>query len=388
MLPFLASYLQRYWGPFRLFNSHLVLLIVGACLSGLLTVFLLPRLWRFLPHDQGKALVKDSHLAQGKPTGAGLIIVSIITLTLILVIPPQLKLWGIFLCLFVSMLTGYLDDASATPWGQLKKGLLDFLVSAAAAALFAGGEAVEIWLPVFKGPLEGGAWSVSFWLFWPIATALLWICINVVNCSDGVDGLAGSVALLGLMTMGAFLYGIIGHQWTSKYLLIPHDPHGALWGAMVYTATGGLAGYLWYNAKPSKVLMGDAGSRFLGLLIGLTTLASHNFFLLLVAAPIFILDGGAGLVKLTLIRFYKRLGYDTRPPLRNFPQVQNPANFATDEEFARQPLPVRLLHSFRCPVHDHCRKNLGWSDTQVLVRFCLIQAFLMPLFILILIKLR
>lgn len=388
MLPYLASLLQKYWGPLRLLNSHLTLLILGACLSGFLTVFLLPRLWKFLPHDQGKLFVKDSELAQGKPTGAGLIIVSLITLTLILVMPPIPSLWGIFLCLFISMLTGYLDDASAKPWGQLKKGLLDLFVSAAAAFLVAGGKPIEIWFPLVKGPLDGGAFLMSFWLFWPLATALLWLCINVVNCSDGVDGLAGTLALLGLMTMGAFLYGIIGHQWTAKYLLIPHDKHGALWAAMIYTAAGGLAGYIWYNAKPSKVLMGDAGSRFLGLLIGLSALASHNFFLVLVAAPVLIIDGGAGLVKLTLIRICKKFGCDTRPPLRNFPQAQNPANFATDEEFAKQILLVRLLHSFRCPVHDHCRKNLNWSDTQVLVRFCLIQAFLMPLFILILIKLR
>ena len=59
-----------------------------------------------------------------------------------------------------------------------------------------------------------------------------------------------------------------------------------------------------------------------------------------------------------------------------------------DEEAARQCLFVRFLHHYRFPVHDHCRKNLGWSDPQVLIRFMLLQTAIMPLVIIVMIKLR
>jgi len=388
MLPFLADLLCKLWGPFRLFNSHLVLIVLGACISGFATWLLLPRLWKFLPRDQGKPFVKDSEQAQGKPTGAGIIFVSSIILTLILVIPFSFKIWGVLLCLFASMLTGYLDDASEVHWGELKKGLLDLVVTAATAAILSEMKSVEIWFPLIKGPLPGGAFLVPFWLYWPCATGLLWLSINVVNCSDGVDGLAGSLSLGGLMAMGAFMYGIIGHEWIAKYLLVPHDIHGAIWAIVIFTAAGSLAGYLWYNAWPSAVLMGDAGSRFLGLLVGLTALTAHNPFVILVAAPLLCIDGGVGLIKLTFIRICGKLGLDVRPPLRNYPHAIHPEKFASDEDFTRQILPIRILHSFRCPLHDHCRRSLKWSDPQILVRFNLIQIAALPVLLLILIKLR
>lgn len=120
MLPYLAPWLTRLWGPFRLFESHLTLICLGASLCAVLTVFLLPKLWKFLPRDQGKPFVKNSEEAQGKPTGAGFIFVLFFLLALGLVLPPSWKLWGIAFCLLFCMLTGFLDDASEVGWGELK----------------------------------------------------------------------------------------------------------------------------------------------------------------------------------------------------------------------------------------------------------------------------
>jgi len=389
LFPYFASYLsQNVWGPFRLLSSHLVLIVLGACLCGLLTWHLLPKLWKLLPRDQGKKFVKDSELAKGKPTGAGIIIVSLFLLCLLLVMPPSRKAGGLALCLFLSMVTGYFDDASEHPWSRLKKGLLDFAVCLLTVVCLSEGRAMTIWVPLFKGPLTGGGYLIPFWVYLPCAAALLWVSVNVVNCSDGVDGLAGSLSLLGLMAMGAFLYGIVGHSEVASFLLLPHNQKGALWAIIVFTAAGGLAGYLWHNAKPSAVLMGDAGSRFLGLLLGITILESGNPFLVLVAEPILLFDGGLGLFKLVVFIVLKKFGVDTRVPLRNFPTADHPENFATEEDEKHQLALVRWLHSFRCPVHDECRKNLKWSDTQVLVRFMLLQAALMPILIVLIIKLR
>ena len=291
MLPYLAPWLTRFWGPFRLFESHLTLICLGASLAACLTFYLLPRLWKFLPRDQGKPFVKNSEEAKGKPTGAGIIFVLLCVACLVLVLPPSWKLWGIIGCLLLSMLTGFFDDASEVSWSELKKGLLDAVIALIAAAILCEGQDAVIWLPLFKGSQPGGGFLVPFWLYLPCATAFLWVSINVVNCSDGVDGMAGSLALLGLGGLGAFLYGIVGHITLSKYLLIPHNPEGAYWGILIFTAAGSLAGYIWHNANPSAVLMGDAGSRFLGLLIGSGVLASGNPSLF-GSGPILLVDGG------------------------------------------------------------------------------------------------
>ena len=135
-------------------------------------------------------------------------------------------------------------------------------------------------------------------------------------------------------------------------------------------------------------MMGDAGSRFLGLLIGLCSLATGNPAMLLVVAHILLLNGGTGLVKLLLLRLLKKLGFDVRQALSNVPNPINPKNFATDEEVEKQIALVRFIQRYRFPIHDQCRKNLNWSDTQVLVRFMLLQAVTTPFFILMFIKLR
>ena len=396
MLPYLANhYLSSIWGPFRLLESHLILMLIGACSCTLLTWFLLPKTWHLLPHDRGKNFVAGSEKAKGKPTGAGLITTLIFLGCLFCVMPFFMEYAIIGICLFAIMMTGYLDDRSQADWGQLKKGLLDLAISMVAAwaighwqAQISETDGPLIWLPFFKGPLSGGAFMLPIWLYVIIGTTLLWVMINVVNCSDGVDGVAGSLALYGLFGMGFFLYVVLGHEGITKYLLLPHLENGASWAICIFTAAGGLCAYLWFNAHPSMVLMGDAGSRFYGLLIGISVLVSGNPLMFLVAAPILFINGGAGLIKLILLRLMKKMGYDTRPPRSIVANPIHPENFATDEEAAKQCLLVRFLHHYRFPVHDHCRKNLGWSDSQVLIRFMLLQTAIMPLVIIVMIKLR
>ena len=388
MLPFISFKLTPYFGPFRLLSSYLVLIALGTGLAAILNFWLLPRLWDNLPHDQGKAFVENSEKAKGKPTGAGVIMVSIFTIVSLLVMPFEPRFYGILLCLFLSMLTGYFDDRSKTPWGQLKKGVLDAIVVLLAATFLCGGKSVVVWFPLWKGPLAGGGVSVSPYIYIPIAACLLWISVNTVNCSDGVDGLVGSLSLLTLFLLGCFLYAFTGYNKMAEYLLIPHYKSSSQWAIVVFTACGMTAGYLWHNASPSAVLMGDAGSRFLGLLIGMAGLATGNAFILLVAAPILFINGGSGLVKIMLFRMLKKLGFDVRQALSRTPNPINPQNFATDEEVEKQIGIVRFMHRYRFPVHDQCRKNLHWSDTQVLVRFMLLQSMITPLMILLFIKLR
>ncbi len=389
MFPFLAPHLLKIWGPFRLLGSSLVLLSLGACLGGLGTWLFLPRLWKWLPRDQGKPFVKDSELAKGKPTGGGVIICLISIIVLFFVLPFDLRAWCIVGTLFLCMLTGFLDDCSEKPWGELKKGILDAGVALIAASCMSRFTDSIVWLPLIKGPAEGGGFVIPFWVYIPVGTILLWFCINAVNCSDGVDGLAGSLTLMALFVVGFFLYAIIGHNAIAAYLLVPHYGSGAIWAILLSVIGGALAGYLWHNAKPSSVLMGDAGSRMLGLLLGIASMASGNPVLVLVVAPVLLFNGGAGLLKLVLLRFLGKLGFNVKQPASARVNAQNAVtSVASDEEAAKQVLLVRLVHKVRFPLHDHCRKNLQWSDTQVLVRFMLIQAVATPLLLVLIVKLR
>ncbi|MGI5868608.1 MAG: hypothetical protein ACOX9C_04060 [Kiritimatiellia bacterium] len=406
---FHLKFLTAIWGPFRIMGSHLVLTCLGTILSGLAVWRFLPRLWHVLPRDRGKKLVKEGELSAGKPTGAGCLMMLLTLPVLLLVLPfsgpgfdaadtfgefidglaklletpsswlqlvnPQ---WAIVVCLVAAMLAGYFDDKSPRPWGRLKKGLIDAVIAFAAACFICRFQAATIWLPFWKDPVV-----LPMWGYILMAVPVLWITMNATNCSDGVDGLAGSLTLLSLFALAVFLYGVVGHQYISRYLLVPHNPEGARWGILVATFAGSIAGYLWHNAQPSSVLMGDAGSRFLGLLVGVAVLTCGNPFLVLVVAPIVLVNGGTGLFKIFLLKTLARLGFNASNP--NLPHPEGAPDAQPD---GRPCWLARQLHKVRFPLHDHCRTNLNWSNAQVLMRFVLIQAVAMPILFLILVKIR
>lgn len=405
---FHLKFLTALWGPFRIMGSHLVLTCLGVLFAALVVWLFLPKLWKFLPRDRGKAFVKEGALSEGKPTGAGYLILLLIFPVLLLVLPlagpgvddtqtfnaffsqtgrllarPASWLllinsqWGVVGCLFAAMLSGYLDDKAEKPWSRLRKGLIDAAVAIITAFFLCRGATTEIWLPFWKDPV-----TITYWAYILIAAPLLWLTMNATNCSDGVDGLAGSLTLISLFALAVLLYGVIGHETIARYLLVPHNPDGARWAILTATVAGGVAGYLWHNAEPSKVLMGDAGSRFLGLLVGVAVLACGNPFLVLVVAPIVLINGGTGLLKIFLLKTLTRCGFETTNPLLY-------AGTAAPPPSGRAPCWVaRQLHKTRFPLHDHCRRNLRWTNAQVLMRFVLIQALAMPILFIILVKIR
>jgi phospho-N-acetylmuramoyl-pentapeptide-transferase len=361
------------WGPFRLFNSHLMLLALGILLAGLLVWSRLPRIWGRLPGDRGKILAADGgKVSAGKPTGAGWLMAWLMLPVILLVMPMDRWQAGVLACLYLAMWFGYLDDKSELPWGEWRKGALDLLVAVVAACCLCKCRDVTMWLPIDKTVV-----LVPVWIYVPMAAGLLWFTMNATNCSDGVDGLAGTLTLLSLFALAALLYGVIGYRPLANYLNLPHNPQGASWAILVATVAGGLAGYLWHNAEPSRVLMGDAGSRMLGILVGVAVLVAGNPFLIFVVSPVVLVNGGTGLLKLVLLRLLRRIGFDVTAPERSVP----------DRTAAQHPV-VRALHTIRFPLHDHCRKNMKWSNAQVLMRFVLIQAFLTPLLFVLLIKVR
>ena len=373
MLYWLSYALEDHFGPFRLLRSHALLLSFGTFLSAFLVWYMLPRLWNLMPHDHGKAILgKDGMVSAGKPTGAGSLVTLLALPAVILCAPLSVCDMGVVLCLYAAMAFGFLDDASSVPWGQLKKGLLDVVVSLGAAMFLYAGQGGDVWVPFVKT-----VWSLPWWLYIPGAGFLLWFTMNATNCSDGVDGLAGSLTLISLVCLAAMLYVVVGYAPVAKYLLLPFNPQAARWSILLMTVAGALCGYLWWNAEPSKVLMGDAGSRFLGLLVGIGVLVAGNPVIVFAVAPIVLVNGGGGLGKIVILRMLKRCGMEVRHP-----------SLLTELEQAAQPPVVRMMHSVRFPLHDHCKRILKWSNAQVLMRFMLLQAFLTPLLFILFVKVR
>lgn len=278
---------------------------------------------RFLPKDQGREFAVNGALSKGKARGAGLILILALIAAGILFVPLSVEYIIYFAALFLEMLSGYLDDASDKPWGEAIKGIIDLVIAA--------GVSVTVYL--FHGStvslgLLGISFTIPAWLYVILGIVLIWASINVTNCSDGVDGLCTS---LSMVTLSAVLVLLV--CFTSESSMT----------SLVWMALFVLIAYLWFNCSPSSMLMGDAGSRALGLLIALAFMMTDDPFLYIPCALLLIIDGGLGLVKLTILRVTKSKTF---------------------------------MQNIRTPIHDHARKNKGWSDTQVVTRFTLLQILL------------
>jgi phospho-N-acetylmuramoyl-pentapeptide-transferase len=349
LLPLLGQYLEPIYGPFRLLSSYLFLAGLGIALAAIASWYVLPRLWHYLPTDQGRVNAVAAQQSVGKPVGAGMLFVPIYLLVCLLVIPFSARFLEAMGCVALMMLEGFLDDRSRGGWGEYRLGLIDLAISLLGAMVICQLQPYQLWLPLIKTVV----W-VSPWIFVPLAAALIWLTVNATNCTDGVDGLSGSLSAMAFVYLGGVLYAIVGHKDISRYLLVPHYPEGASWALMAFVMVGSLAGYLWHNAYPSAVLMGDAGSRPIGFLLGMLVLAGGNPFLILVVAGVVLVNGATGLLKVALLRFFK----------------------------------IGIFKSVRYPLHDHVRQKNGWSSPQVLVRFMLLQAVVTPILLVLLFKVR
>ncbi|MBR0146595.1 MAG: phospho-N-acetylmuramoyl-pentapeptide-transferase [Eubacterium sp.] len=294
---------------------------IGAVLGCVITWILLRKPFAFLPKDGGKKvetpdgkIIVINDKSNGKTTGVGVVFVPVFLLMTLLFLPLGAELSINLGLMFLMMLTGYLDDASNVPWGELVKGLLDLVISIAAVVTFLAFNGSDI---IFFG----GVFHMPVVIYGILGVILMWASINVTNCSDGVDGLCGSVSVVSFAA-----YFLIFRGWLYGWV-------GILLAAV-------LLAYLWYNWNPSKVLMGDAGSRTIGYLLALLAMQSGHPFLFLLMSLVFIFDGGMGLIKVSLIRYLK---------MKN------------------------AFKNIQFPFHDHMRKRLGIPVKKIVVIFIIAQ---------------
>ena len=210
MLYYLSQYLTKFWGPFRMLQSHALLLAGGTFTAAILAWTVLPRLWQKMPHDHGKAILKDidGMKSKGKPTGTGLV-VSLVALPVIILFAP-LAFWDLMavFAMYLAMVFGFMDDRSAVPWGELTKGVLDMVVSVAIAFFIFRGHAeptadglkMIAWLPFLKG-----IWFISGWIYIPLAAFLLFSAIPYfafASTGFGSEPTRSSTAIASLASSG------------------------------------------------------------------------------------------------------------------------------------------------------------------------------------------
>ncbi len=305
-------------------NSFLELEYSAVAFIGILAAFaatclLLAKLSGFLPKDVGREFAHDGKLSAGKPRGAGLIFILVFAVCAFLFAKVDVEISIYLTLVIIEMFTGYFDDASQKPWGEYKKGVLDLLVAAATAITFLHYNSNVITIACLQMQLE-----IPVPLYGILIMILVWAAINVTNCADGVDGLSGTLTIVTLTSIYA-VDRIAGVSEDFSYIIL-------LFVVCVM-------GYLWYNATPSNLMMGDAGSRAMGIFISIAVLKTGMPLLFIPAAFMLIVDGGLGLIKVFLLRFFK----------------------------------IRILKNTRMPLHDHVRKEKGWSNTQTVFRFVIIQ---------------
>lgn len=296
-----------------------IITFIGTMLTFAATCFLLHKAKDFLPQDQGREFAHDGKLSAGKPRGAGFIFILVFAAAYILFGRINTERLIYVVLIVASMLTGYLDDCAKNPWGEYKKGLLDLLLAVMTAVTYINFNGTRLIIASLGVDI-----NLHPLLFGILIVVLVWASINVTNCADGVDGLSGTLTIITLTTI---------------YIMIDMQGGDADFSYSILLFIVCILGYLWYNATPSRMLMGDAGSRAMGIFIAIAILKTDNPIMYIPTAFVLIMDGGLGLLKVALLRFLK----------------------------------IHIFKNTRLPLHDHVRKKWGWSNTQTVFRFSIIQ---------------
>ena len=356
---------------------------VGAAVTALVLSFIVgPIILAALKRESVNQGVRvgtpDTHAAKGTtPTMGGLIILNSSLISV--------ALWGRFSLshpyLFVAVaatlwmgLIGFVDDilkVRAKRRGKRAGGLVEGykLVGQLTAGVALGWyllhhplqpnlPAASTSLPFFKYYiatfLPGFAWA--YLLF---TTFILTGTSNAVNITDGLDGLASGLSAIAFGTFAIFAY-IIGRVDYSRFLFMPYLQDSGELTVFCVAMVGALIGFLWYNTYPAKVFMGDTGSLALGGALGAVAILLKSEFVLAFVGAVFV----AEMLSVILQRYtfkYRRRRHGL--------------------EYAQAHRVFR-----RAPLHHHF-EELGWSESQVVVRFWII-GILCAFFALSTIKLR
>jgi phospho-N-acetylmuramoyl-pentapeptide-transferase len=346
MIKLLADF-AGFEGLFNLFR-YISFRSIGALVTALAIALLLgPRFIDMLRMKQGKGqpIREDGpewHLLtkRGTPTMGGLLI--LIGLTISTLLWMDVGNGFVWAALGVTLgfgVIGFLDDYDKVT-KQSHKGVsgkvrlaLEFLIAGVACAFIASRTGTTLYLPFFKDfGLPLGLAYIGFAAF--IVTGFG----NAVNLTDGLDGLATMPVVIAAGTFAIIAY-LVGNIRFSDYLGIHHVPGSGELAVFCAALIGACLGFLWFNAPPAMVFMGDTGSLALGGALGTIAVVTNHELVLLVVGGLFVLE--------TLSVIIQVLSFK-----------------ATGRRVFRM-----------APLHHHYEKK-GWKEPTVVIRFWIIAIVL------------
>jgi phospho-N-acetylmuramoyl-pentapeptide-transferase len=316
-----------------------------------------PRFIGFLRVRQGKgqpirADGPQSHLSKrGTPTMGGLMILTALTVSLLLWM--DLRSAYTYGVLFVTLgfgAVGFLDDydkvkkrSTAGVSGKVRL-LMEFAIAGAASWMIVQANGTHLYVPFYNGPvIDLHGFYVLFAAFTIVAFG------NAVNLTDGLDGLATMPVIIAALAFFVIAY-LVGNAKFATYLGIPHVPGAGDLTVLCAGMIGACLAFLWFNAPPAAVFMGDTGSLALGGALGAVAVTTHHEIVLGIVGGLFVIEALSVIIQ---VFFYKRTG----------------------------------RRVFRmAPIHHHF-EQLGWSEPTVVIRFWIVS-FVLALAGLATLKLR
>ncbi|MBY6240735.1 phospho-N-acetylmuramoyl-pentapeptide-transferase [Methylosinus sp. Sm6] len=360
MLTLLADF-SNLFSPLNLFR-YITFRAAGAAATALAFVFFFgPGIIAALRIKQGKGqpIREDgpaSHLLtkKGTPTMGGLMILSgLLVATLLWANLKNPYVWIVILVTACFGAIGFYDDYLKVT-KQSHKGFsgkarlaLEFLVAALAcyALTRIGGENMsKLALPMVKG----FAFSLG-WFFLAFGAFVVVAAGNCVNLTDGLDGLAIVPSMIAAGAFAIIAY-LAGNSIFSDYLGINHIAGTGELTIVCAAVIGAGLGFLWFNAPPAQIFMGDTGSLALGGLLGAIAVAIKQEFVLVIIGGLFVLEGASVIVQVASFKL-------------------------TGKRVFRM-----------APIHHHF-EQMGWTEPQIVIRFWII-AFVLALIGLSTLKLR
>ncbi|WP_333682757.1 phospho-N-acetylmuramoyl-pentapeptide-transferase [Pontibaca methylaminivorans] len=323
----------------------------GAFLTALIFGFVFGRpLIAVLRKRQGKGQpIRDdgpeTHLTKaGTPTMGGLLIVgALITATLLW---ARLDNGLVWLVLFVTLsfgLIGLADDYAKVSRQNTKGvpgrvrialGVLIAFIAAIGAVWFHPPELQgQLAMPVFKNVLVNLGW-----FYVPFVICVIVGAANAVNLTDGLDGLAIMPVMIAAATLGVIAYAV-GRVDFTEYLDVHYVPGSGEMLVFCAALCGGGLGFLWYNAPPAALFMGDTGSLALGGALGAIAVVTKHELVLAIVGGLFVAEALSVIIQ---VLYFKRTGRR-----------------------------VFLM----APIHHHFEKK-GWAESTVVIRFWIISLIL------------
>jgi phospho-N-acetylmuramoyl-pentapeptide-transferase len=320
-------------------------------------LFIGPRFigWLRVRQGKGQPIRSDgpqTHLAKvGTPTMGGLMILTCVLVSMLLWMDLSSRYtWA---CLLVTTgfgAVGFLDDYDKVT-KRSHKGIsgrtrlaLEFLIAGVASWIILSKTGTNLYLPFYQGAvIDLGPFYILFAAFTIVGFG------NAVNLTDGLDGLATMPVIIAALAFFVITY-LVGNAKFATYLGIPHVPGAGNLPILCAAIIGGGLAFLWFNAPPAAVFMGDTGSLALGGALGAIAVTAHHEIVLGIVGGLFVLEAMSVIIQ---VFFYKRTG----------------------------------RRVFRmAPIHHHF-EQLGWAEATVVIRFWIIS-FVLALAGLATLKLR